>query len=79
MAQKCSFCGDVIPQGQGVMFVRNDGRILYYCSMKCDRNSQMGREGKNKKWSKLFVKEAVSSKPSKEKAKKEESKSEEKK
>ena len=53
---KCSFCGNPIPQGQGIMFVRNDGRILYFCSSKCDRNTEMGRAGKNKKWTKFYEK-----------------------
>ena len=56
-AIKCSFCGDAIPQGQGTMFVRNDGRILHFCSSKCDRNFEMGREGKRKKWTKAYASE----------------------
>jgi large subunit ribosomal protein L24e len=60
MAHKCSFCGEAIPAGQGLMFVRNDGRILYFCSSKCDRNTEMGREGKRKKWTNLFEKSAAS-------------------
>ncbi len=59
MAFKCSFCGNVMPAGTGTMFVKNDGRILCYCSSKCNRNAEMGREGKRKKWTKLFEKEAA--------------------
>ena len=57
---KCSFCGNVIPQGQGLMYVKNDGRILYFCSSKCDRNTEMGRVPKRKKWTKFFEKEVAS-------------------
>ena len=32
--KKCSFCGYDIPIGRGVM-IRNDGRILTFCSNKC--------------------------------------------
>ena len=62
---KCSFCGNAIPQGQGLMFVRNDGRILLFCSSKCDRNAEMGREGKRKKWTKFFEKEKAAAKTGK--------------
>ncbi len=54
---KCSFCGNAIPVGTGIMFVKNDGKIQYFCSSKCERNTQMGREGKRKKWTKFFEKE----------------------
>jgi large subunit ribosomal protein L24e len=57
MALKCSFCGENIPQGTGIMYVKNDGRILYFCSSKCDRNTEMGRESKNKKWTQSAAKE----------------------
>ena len=67
---KCSFCGNVIPQGKGTMFVKNDGRILYFCSSKCDRNMEMGRVPKRKKWTKFFEKEtAAKEKPDKAKEK----------
>ena len=32
------------------MFVRNDGRIFYFCGSKCQKNWNMGREGKKLKW-----------------------------
>ncbi len=44
------------------MFVRNDGRILYFCGSKCERNTEMGREGKRKKWTKFFEKDRGSAK-----------------
>ncbi|MBM3304103.1 MAG: 50S ribosomal protein L24e [Candidatus Aenigmarchaeota archaeon] len=68
---KCSFCGNAIPAGTGLMFVRNDGRILTFCSSKCDRNMEMGREGKKKKWTKFFEKGAAGAKAKEPKEKKE--------
>jgi len=53
---KCSFCGDTIPPGRGKMFVKNDGRIFYFCDSKCDKNYRLGREGKFLKWTKKFQK-----------------------
>ncbi len=33
------------------MFVKNDGSVLYWCSSKCEKNFELGRESKNRKWS----------------------------
>ncbi len=35
---KCSFCGDSIKPGTGKMYVKKDGKIFYFCSMKCEKN-----------------------------------------
>lgn len=40
---KCSFCSADIEVGTGKMMVKNDGRIFYYCSKKCERSAAMGR------------------------------------
>lgn len=34
---KCSFCGKEIPPGTGIMFVKKDGKILWFCSRKCEK------------------------------------------
>ncbi|MCK4335682.1 MAG: 50S ribosomal protein L24e [Candidatus Aenigmarchaeota archaeon] len=47
---KCSVCKSNVLKGSGKMFVRNDGRIFYFCSSKCQKNWNMGREGKKLKW-----------------------------
>ena len=49
---KCSFCGDNIPKGRGKMFVKNDGRLFYFCNSKCQKNFKLGRDGKKKEWTK---------------------------
>jgi len=48
---KCSFCGKVIKSGTGKMFARNDGTVFYWCSSKCEKNYDLGRESKQRKWS----------------------------
>ena len=47
---RCSFCGKVIPPGTGMMYVRNDGTVLYFCSRKCKRSYFMRRNPKRYKW-----------------------------
>jgi large subunit ribosomal protein L24e len=50
---KCSFCGKSIPPGTGIMYVRSDGSILYYCSSKCEKNMKLGRNAKKTRWTKI--------------------------
>lgn len=47
---KCSFCSGELKSGRGRMFVKNDGRIFYYCSKKCERNMDMGRNPAHTGW-----------------------------
>jgi large subunit ribosomal protein L24e len=47
---RCSFCGQQIIQGRGIIYVENSGRILNFCSSKCRKNRMMGREAKKMKW-----------------------------
>jgi large subunit ribosomal protein L24e len=47
---KCSFCGKVIKTGTGKMYVKNDGTIYYWCTKKCEKNFNMGRNPKKVKW-----------------------------
>ncbi|MFH1424201.1 MAG: 50S ribosomal protein L24e [archaeon] len=35
---RCSFCGDDVELGTGKMFVKKDGAVLHFCSMKCEKN-----------------------------------------
>jgi large subunit ribosomal protein L24e len=45
----CSFCKNELEKGTGKMFVKLDGRIFYYCSSKCQKNSRI-RDPKNIVW-----------------------------
>ncbi len=48
---KCSFCKKEIELGRGKMFVRNDGKVLYFCSSKCEKNMlELGRKPRKVKW-----------------------------
>lgn len=35
---KCSFCGEVIKEGTGKIFVHKSGKASFFCSMKCEKN-----------------------------------------
>ena len=54
---KCSYCDVVMPKGTGVTFVKNDGKIFYLCSSKCDRNLfKLGRKPAKWKWTGKYQK-----------------------
>lgn len=36
--RNCNFCGTQIEPGTGMMFIRRDGALLYFCSRKCRIN-----------------------------------------
>ncbi|MFB6105794.1 MAG: 50S ribosomal protein L24e [Halobacteriaceae archaeon] len=46
----CDFCGGDIPPGTGTMFVYRDGRTVYFCSSKCEKNADLGRESRQVEW-----------------------------
>lgn len=35
---RCDFCKNVIEKGTGKMFVKKDGKILNFCSNRCEKN-----------------------------------------
>ena len=57
---KCSFCRNAIEQGTGTMYVKKDGSILNFCTMKCEKNLlKLGRTPRYMKWTKAFEKGGV--------------------
>jgi large subunit ribosomal protein L24e len=54
---KCTFCGKAIPEGTGVMYVKKDAKILYFCSRKCEKNMlKLKRKARTLKWTESYVK-----------------------
>lgn len=52
---KCNFCGKKFEKGFGIMFVKNDGSILYFCSSKCRKNKlKLRRNPKKFKWTEFY-------------------------
>lgn len=47
---KCSFCGNEIERGTGIIFVTNEGKQILFCSSKCEKNHKLGRIGRNVEW-----------------------------
>lgn len=51
----CSFCGCGIEPGTGMIYVKNDGSLLYLCSSKCRKNAVLLRRRARKlKWTDVY-------------------------
>jgi large subunit ribosomal protein L24e len=47
----CSFCDSSISKGTGMIYVKKDGTLFWFCSSKCRKNSLgLSREGRRQKW-----------------------------
>ncbi len=56
---KCSYCGDEIKQGTGKIFVFKTGKMIYFCSNKCEKNQKkLKRTARKFKWTKHYEKGA---------------------
>ncbi|MEK6839543.1 MAG: 50S ribosomal protein L24e [Nanoarchaeota archaeon] len=54
---KCSFCGNQIAKGTGMMYVLKEGKIFYFCSSKCKKNQlKLKRTPANFKWTTQYKK-----------------------
>ena len=52
---RCTFCGEEIKSGVGKIFVKNDGKILHFCSNKCEKNMlKLKRKPLKIKWTRNF-------------------------
>ncbi len=50
---KCSFCSKEIEKGTGKIYVYKTGKILNFCSMKCEKNTlKLNRKPVKFKWTK---------------------------
>jgi large subunit ribosomal protein L24e len=48
--RECDFCDADIEPGTGTMFVRKNGTTIHYCSSKCEKNHDLGRESRDLEW-----------------------------
>ena len=55
---KCNFCGNSIQKSTGKIFVYASGKILNFCSGKCEKNMLvLKRKPLREKWTEFFRKE----------------------
>ncbi|PIN81199.1 50S ribosomal protein L24e [Candidatus Woesearchaeota archaeon CG10_big_fil_rev_8_21_14_0_10_32_9] len=48
---KCDFCKKSIPRGTGKIYVKKDGKVLDFCSTKCEKNMiGLKRKARTTKW-----------------------------
>ena len=51
-----SFSNEEIPKGTGIMYVKNDGTVLYFKSSKTMKNMlKLKREGRKVRWTKKTI------------------------
>ena len=56
----CSFSGDEIEPGTGLMFVKKDGSIMWFKNSKARKNSvKLKRNPRKVKWTHHFVKGGI--------------------
>ncbi|MFB6189543.1 MAG: 50S ribosomal protein L24e [Halapricum sp.] len=48
--RECDYCGAEIEPGTGTMLVRTNGATIHYCSAKCEKNADLGREPRDLNW-----------------------------
>jgi len=54
---KCTFCGENIAAGTGMIYVLKEGKILNFCSSKCKKNQlKLGRNPDKLKWTTRYKK-----------------------
>ncbi|HLD10519.1 MAG TPA: 50S ribosomal protein L24e [Candidatus Nanoarchaeia archaeon] len=52
---KCTFCGQEIEKGTGLIYVYKIGKVINFCSKKCEKNLlKLKRKPKNIKWTMEF-------------------------
>ena len=48
---KCSYCRSDIKPGTGCLYVKKDGKTLWFCKKKCELNAlKLKRKPQNMKW-----------------------------
>lgn len=56
---KCTFCGNQVAKGTGMIYVFKSGKTASFCSSKCRKNQlKLKRKAIHSKWTTRFVKNA---------------------
>ena len=52
---KCVFCGTNIQRGTGMMYVKVDGRVMNFCSKKCEKSVlKFNKKPRETKWTEEY-------------------------
>ena len=52
---RCSFCKQNINRGTGKIYVQKTGKLLYFCSSKCEKNMlKLKRKQRTTKWTQEY-------------------------
>ncbi|HLC98147.1 MAG TPA: 50S ribosomal protein L24e [Candidatus Nanoarchaeia archaeon] len=55
---RCAFCGTELRPGTGTMFIYATGKVSYFCSSKCRKNTlKLKRKPLRTRWTEEFRKE----------------------
>jgi ribosomal protein L24E len=46
----CMFCRKSFKEPRGLTIFTFDGRSVHFCSSKCRKNHELGRDGRKTKW-----------------------------
>jgi large subunit ribosomal protein L24e len=47
---KCSFCGQEIKNGRGIVYAKVDGTVYNFCSRRCRKYTLMKKDPRKFKW-----------------------------
>jgi len=47
---RCSFCKKYYKEPFGLTIFTSEGKAVHYCSSKCRKNHELGRDGKKLGW-----------------------------
>ncbi|MBN2488402.1 MAG: 50S ribosomal protein L24e [Methanosarcinaceae archaeon] len=59
--KKCSFCGELLGPGTGMLYVKKDGSTYHFCTSKCKNNFKLGRLPRRTVWTeqgRIYLKKA---------------------
>ncbi len=54
---ECTFCKRRYEFPRGITVVEKNGSVKYFCSSKCRKNFEMGRDSRKVKWVKKLKKD----------------------
>ncbi|MAE13927.1 50S ribosomal protein L24e [Candidatus Woesearchaeota archaeon] len=55
---RCDFCHELIEKGTGKRFIKKDGKMLDFCSRKCEKNMiKLRRKSLTTEWTRAFQKQ----------------------